>query len=465
MSTTISEQRRIAIIGDGLRLDVSASLSHTLAQALSVTGITIEPGRDVLLDRSGREIAPATPVGDLEDGMLVTVVDLTKRLLSASDAPARHHSARADHRSTWWLLATVSMLLAVGALAALLAGSALLDDATLLNGALHAWAPLALAAGALAAASLWIARSPAHGAGAAALVSTLSLAFAAGTLAIPDATAASHLAVTVGLLTAATLGAAMAVAAQDRTLRAIAATLSVLLLVYGGIWGAVLLLEWGVVAAGALTLGLVLPGVRFLPTSLLPVADGYLINYKHFMSSRWTVRGSIPHEPGAVLMEAIRPTVEIAAARLRTGTIALCVTAPLMAPLVLPGMYDEGLFVRIGSIGLVIATITALFLMPRHGSDPATAWVSRAAAAVVVIEAALVVGPRATDVVVTVLATGLLAIGVLAAILIVPVSKGTRSLAWSRVGDALESMSVAFALPFALLAANMIELVRGMMSG
>jgi hypothetical protein len=50
-------------------------------------------------------------------------------------------------------------------------------------------------------------------------------------------------------------------------------------------------------------------------------------------------------------------------------------------------------------------------------------------------------------------------------VLIVPLSKSTRSLAWSRVGDTLESLSVTLALPFALLAANVIELVREMMSG
>ncbi|WP_430868288.1 hypothetical protein [Demequina aurantiaca] len=459
MSTTTPEHRRIAFFGDDARLDVSAPTTQLVADALDAIGVSFESGRDVLLDRSGREVPPTTLIGDLADGSLLSIVDLGKAAATPPGLRAQATTTRADHRSTWWLLALSALLLAAGALGSLAAG------APLLAGAGRPWVALGLGLGALASAALWIVRSAPRGAGAAALVSTLTLAFAAGTLAVPDAVGATHLAVTIGLLSAAALGSVMAVAARDRVLRAIASTVSVLLVVYGSIWGMTLLLEWPMVAAAALTLGLVVPGIRFLPTVLLPVADGYAINYKHFMSSRWTVRGAIPQEPGAVMMEAIRPTVEVAAARLRTGTIALCLTAPIMALLVLPGFRDGGMMVRIGSIGVIAATVAALFLMPRHGTEPVIMWVSRGVAAVMVIEVAIAGAVSASTVSVTVLAVALLAVGIVAAALIVPLSKGARSLGWSRVGDKVESLSVALALPCALLAANVVELVRGMMSG
>jgi hypothetical protein len=291
------------------------------------------------------------------------------------------------------------------------------------------------------------------------------LAFAAGALAVPDATASVHLAVTVGLLSAALLGSAMAVTARERVPRAIATTLSMLMLIYAAVWGGTLLLEWGAASAAAITLGMVAPGIRFLPTTLLPLPDGHLLSYRHFMSSRWTVRGAVPGDPGAVTMAAIGPTVAIAAARLRTGTIALCVTAPLVAPLVINGMRGESTLVLVGGIGVLVATVAALALMPRHGTDASSAWVSRAAAALLVIEATIAGAGQASDTMVTVIAMALLVGGVLASALIVPMSRGIKSLAWSRLGDRVESLSVALALPFALLAANTIELVREMMSG
>ncbi|WP_061962977.1 hypothetical protein [Demequina aurantiaca] len=459
MNTTTSELRRLAVLGDGARLDLSAPVTHTVAEALEVAGLVITSGRDVLLDRSGQEIAASTSLVDLDDGMLLTIVDLSAT--SSEQSTRRDHSQvkRADFRSTWWLLAASSLLLAAGALAALAAGGPLLDDAT------RGWVSLGLALGAIATASAWIARAPSHGAGAASLVSTLSLAFAAGALAVPDAVASVQLAVTVGMLSAATLGAAMSVAARERTLRGVATMLSVMMAVYGSIWGATLLLEWPSASAAAITLGLAAPGMRFLPTTLLPLPDGYSINYKHFMSSRWTVRGAVPGEPGAVTMAAIAPAVAVAAARLRTGIVTLAVSAPIVAPWVIPGMQSEVLMVRVGSIGLIVTTVAALALMPRHGTDPTAAWASRLAAAAVVVEVAFAGVSHSSDALVTVLAVSLLVAGVLAAAMIVPVAKGSRSLAWSRVGDVFESLSVALALPFALLAADVVELVRGMMSG
>lgn len=459
MSATISEQRRVAVLCDGARLELSAPCAFTVYQALESVGVIVQPETQVLLDRSGREVPATSSVADLDDGALLTIVDLGLAVPTPGASRRTAGAQRADHGSAWWLLATVSILLAGGALAGLVAG------APLLAGTGYQWVVAGLTLGALATAALWIARAPADGSGAAVLVSTLALAFAAGTLSVPDAAASGHLAATVGLLCSATLGAAMAVAARDGVMRAVATTLSVVLLVYASVWGGTLLLEWGPIAAAALTLGLVAPGIRFLPTTLLPVADGYAINYKHFMSSRWTVRGAIPPDPGAVRMDAIRPTVRNAAARLRTGTVALALTAPLMTPFVLPGMFGESIAVRIGSIGVVLATVVALFLAPRHGSDPVTTWVSRGGAAIMVVGTGVVLASNASAAMLTVVAVVLLSCGILVAIMIVPLSRGMRSLAWSRVGDALESLSITLALPLALLAANVIELVREMMAG
>jgi len=56
-------------------------------------------------------------------------------------------------------------------------------------------------------------------------------------------------------------------------------------------------------------------------------------------------------------------------------------------------------------------------------------------------------------------------VGLAAVAVVIPVSKGAKSLVWSRVGDAFEWLAVALALPSALLYANALSLVRGMMAG
>jgi hypothetical protein len=79
----------------------------------------------------------------------------------------------------------------------------------------------------------------------------------------------------------------------------------------------------------------------------------------------------------------------------------------------------------------------------------------------VVIEFAL----NSTDVARSVLAAALMAAAMLAALLIVPVGRGASSLVWSRLGDTLEWLAVALALPMGLLAGDLVESVRTVMAG
>ncbi|WP_181373505.1 hypothetical protein, partial [Microbacterium sp. HMWF026] len=60
---------------------------------------------------------------------------------------------------------------------------------------------------------------------------------------------------------------------------------------------------------------------------------------------------------------------------------------------------------------------------------------------------------------------GLLLLGGLgAALLVVPVGRGLRSLGWSRTGDVFEALATALSLPAGLLAAGAIEIARAMMA-
>ena len=212
-------------------------------------------------------------------------------------------------------------------------------------------------------------------------------------------------------------------------------------------------------AAGAVPLAL-----RFLPSTLVNVPEGHHINYRHFMSNRWTVRGDVPESPDAIELGPVRDVVDASSARLVTGVVLLAVTAAVFLPLALAGPLPEGGFVSGGAIALVATLTISLLLSPRHYATPVLRWAPRAACAVVVLAAAVAITAMFGDAVVLVVAAGLLVTGIAAAVLLVPIGRGARSLAWSRLADFFEWMAVAFSLPAGLLAADVLNALRGMMS-
>jgi len=95
---------------------------------------------------------------------------------------------------------------------------------------------------------------------------------------------------------------------------------------------------------------------------------------------------------------------------------------------------------------------------------PVLRWVPRAACAVVVLVTAIGATVMFGQLVILVAAAAMLAIGVASAYILVPIARGARSLVWSRMADVFEWLAVALSLPAALLAADILNAVRGMMS-
>jgi hypothetical protein len=430
---------------------------------LATMGVAFDASRQALVLRSGREIDADSPVADLVDGSLLTVVDLTAPAGQSRAARSSSSASRTEHHAAWWLITTISALLAAAALGDLALETTLLGDSTRLPVA------AALAVGATVAAALWSSRvSLAAGAGFA-LAASSTLAFAAGVVAVPHVPGAAHLAVTCGLLSAVVLMAVLAVTASlseaQRAVRgAISAALTIFL-VLSAVWGGTLMMEWNTTTAAAISLGLVAPGIRWIPGLLLNLEDGYAINYEHFMSSRWSVRGAVPDDPGPVTMDVVKPHVVESLAKLTAGIVTLSALAVITAPLVAPGMHSPHLLVRIGSIGVLVATVIALFLGPRRYSSGTLRWVPRATATFVTLVMVVTFALDSSDTVRSALAAAMMVAAILAAVLIVPVGKGASSLVWSRLGDTFEALSVALALPMGLLAAGIVESMRMVMSG
>ena len=489
----VIERRRIVLAGEQARVDLALPLDESLAGLLaseSLIETLVGPstgsgtatgsgtgtgpgattgGRFVVLDPLGYEVDAATVGEDLVEGGLYTLVDLS----TPSTPPERKRRRgeepdRVDHGSRWLLLAVTALLLL-----AAVAGTTPAD----------AWMRLATAliaaAGAVTTAAVWARGS--GSAGTLALRGVLApgaLSFAAGALLIPGSLdAAAQLSVATGLLAAAVTTALIALLTPARRIRSAAGTVAILLVVFGAVWGFALLVHWGVADAAAISLGLIPLLLKALPSALVNLPEGAFIDYEHFMSSRWTVRGTIPEPVTEVRVESVRDVVDDSSARLAAGTLLLGAAAAVFAPFAVQRAWGEDPFVLSGGIALLACTVLALMLIPRHTTSHLLRWVPRAAAVAVLVvavaglTAGVVNGAALIPWVRTLGAGGLLigAAGLFAAAVIAvavtrPVSRGASSLVWSRVGDVVEAFAVALALPAALLYADVLTLLRGMMA-
>lgn len=453
MSVETVERRRIVLQTEDRRIDLSLPFDETLDDALITSGLSTAD-RFIVIGPGGFEVPGETECEDLVDGGLYALIDRTaiapQRRQVGSSTPTR-----ADHGTRWWLLAVSGLLLV--AMFAQGAGDPLLR---LLVG-------LLLVVGAIGGAIAWSRRDSGAGVrGILGVIAPVMLSFAAGALLIPGALESSaHLSTASGFLAAGITTAVIAVTARARPMRAAAGTATVLLVGLASVWGLTLLLRWGEAEAAAISLGLVPLGLRALPSSLVNLPEGYFIDYRHFMTSRWTVRGAIPESVGLLRPERITAVVDDSSARLIAGTVVLSVASILMTPIAFLRTWPDDPFVVSGGIALLVCLGLALLLTPRHTTSHILRWPPRIAAGVVFV----VAGVQAADALgggfQVIGAAVLFVVGLTAVAIVIPISRGASSLVWSRFGDAFEWLAVALALPAALLYADALSLVRGMMAG
>jgi hypothetical protein len=457
---TAPERRKIVVLSGDHRTDAAVPLDDTLRDALVALGYRLEPGRHAVLDRTGAETDLDLPGSELHDGALFSIVDLQAAGTSAAVAARSNVEVRDDKGALWWL---------IGTLAVVIAAVTLIDAATLGtlgNMAERVAAAFILGIGAIASAILWAVRGPRNQTSESiAMLAPLALAFAAGVVAIDPSLASSvHLSVVAGLFAAGVLATLLAATVEALRLRSAAGIAAVVFLGLGSVWGVTLLAGLDAWSAAAISAGAVPLSLRYLPSTLVNVPEGHHIDYKHFMTSRWTVRGVVPESPGRVEMASVREAVDASSARLVTGVVLFSVVAAMFLPLALARPVPENGFVLGGTIALVCTLAIALLLSARHYAMPVLRWIPRAACGVVVLVAAIGATLMFGQIVILVAAAALLVVGVAAAYILVPIARGARSLAWSRLADVFEWLAVALSLPAALLAADVLNTVRGMMS-
>lgn len=453
MEPVETAQRRRVVICDGpARHDIAAPVDTTVDAVLA--HVSIDAQHVSVRDRSGAEIDTDRLLRDFLDGEIFTIID------PSAPAAARRHagpgapSPSADHA-----------MVVLGVLALVLIALAPLTVRT--PAALSAVAGIVIAAGGVAAGVVWVRRAvrddamPSGG-----LFAPLALTMAAGLYVAPTlAWGSIHVAVICAAAAVAVLAAALAVIATGRAVAAALSAVAVLSAILAALWALALLLSLSVPAACALTIGMAPVVLRLLPSTALSAAPGMFIDFVRFQTLRWGAREREPEPAHAVAAAQARTMVAQSSARWQVGTTVMCIAVGVAAPSAFVPLGDADPLTFSGRIALAACAVIALALQSRRALHGVVRWMPRAAVAVIVACVAVSVCEMiGADVVGGVAAVALLAVAVVIAVVIVPVGRGARSLRWSRVADMLESLTVALALPAGLLAAGVVDLLRGMMA-
>ncbi len=462
MPTGVTERRRLAIV-DGARVhEIVVPAGTLLETALDGIGLRLQAGQQVLVERTGREVAIDQPAWRLDDGALLSVVDLRDRPQPSKRNATASGAALTTETVAWWILGAVGVLIS----ALVLGGTDSLPADLRIGGA------LGLGLAALIVGITWSVRTrddaadPAATAAStpAAALGPLALAFAAGAAAIPSSAHSVPLVVLTGLAAAAVLAAVIALVASSEQVRDSAGAAAVVLLILGAIWALALLLGMPAQGAAAITLGTAPVALRALPTMLLDVPPGMFIDYQRYQSTRWAVRERVPEPGEPVTLTGARRIAGQSTARLRTATVMIAGIAAISAPLALVSLQTADPLRFWGQLVLVATASLALLLGARRSSVRLLRWVPRAAAAVVVLSVVVAAILASGALGLSVAAAGLLVIGIATSAVLVAVGRGASSLFWSRLADRVEALCVVFALPAGLVAAGVIDLMRGVMA-
>ena len=449
VSSLRSQQRRIALHAAGRVHDLALPAEDALGQALIAMGL-LPRDQERVVDPGGRPIDLDTRASELREGGLYCIV--TPAGGFAAD-PRRAPDAEKAALLPWVLLALALLTLAVAVIggqessgprgttwAAVLIGCALLALVGWGRGeehARHVWVPLVVAGGA-----------------------SVAILGGMGATAAPLAAAA-------GFAIVATGGAFLGLIAAPLTTRAVGAPIAVIsgaiavLLFAGSILG--WSLDHCVVVAGAASC----VGLRALPYLLVKVDDGHHIDYGRFMIVRWTVRGRVPMYRPTVEAEAIRRRVQATEARLQTSMIYLSALAGIGMWAAALQLSSESRLERITAAVVIVLSALGMVLVSRKTTASILKRPLRVGAGAGLAGAAAIGTSQwaaMTGTTALLIAGAMLFAGVVTATIAPAIARGARSIGWSRLGDMLEAVAIAFVLPAAIVSVGTIDFLRGVFS-
>jgi len=439
-----TEQRHVA-----LRRDVR------LGDALRVALVPLDDPGTVVLDSSGTLLDPDVAVGEqVPDGAALHVVRPAPRPRRSRDVDPEVLARRPGPQAG--LLALAGTL----GLGLLLAG--MLGPAPDLPAGVATAVTLGLAVLALVVALTGrTARTTSTPASVAATVATPVLGAAAGVWAVlPGDDPQRRLALVVALVCAVVASGARAV--MTRRLRAgddEAVVVLGALTVVAATQAATLLLDLPAQAGAAVLVGLAPFVLRVAPRLALAIPDEQLVDVSQVARTAESVRAPRPRALGRVSQRLVARTVEGAERRVITATAAGCVAVVTLVPGVVAAATrsdDPADVPKWGAYALVGCVLLQFVLGPRTARDTTTRWLPRIAAGVLLLEVGLAVPVDSRETV----ALAALVLGALVAVVGTALARGWRSVVGSRLGDTVEGLAVVLALPAAVAASGLVEVLR-----
>lgn len=226
----------------------------------------------------------------------------------------------------------------------------------------------------------------------------------------------------------------------------------------------VFLFDLPAAVAAATMVALGVYGIQLMPNLVVHVPDRYLVQWRDYMTQRWTVRGAIPENARALSLSDVDKDMSRFLSRYDAG-VTMCGICALAGYVMLIRDIDgSSPLVRIGMIALSVALIVFLELKPRQSGRVFERMMMRFLGLAVLLMALMDMGTMVpavhkADMLWPMLACVIVGLAMVVAIL--AQHGGFYSLLLSRIGDGLCVLSVLVLLPSAFFAAGGFELLRG----
>ena len=224
------------------------------------------------------------------------------------------------------------------------------------------------------------------------------------------------------------------------------------------------LLEWPGFAVAAVVAGLAPMVVRMLPSLGLDVPDEQLVDTERLSTTIWSVREPTHRRRRRIRVPELAHRFREARDVVAAGTLWGAALAPLALAVLLatPGRTSVS---RWGAVALCALTVMGLGYQSRAVRDRLPRFALLGAAAVVLAEGLYAVGQVAGPAAALGVVAALLVTAVLALAGSLAFTRGWSSPRLSRLADLLEGLSVVCCLPAALVAGDVLEILRRTTSG
>ncbi len=204
--------------------------------------------------------------------------------------------------------------------------------------------------------------------------------------------------------------------------------------------------------------------LQMLPNIVMHVPDRYLVEWRTYMTRRWTVRGDIPEKARVLTQADVHDDMQTFLTRYSTGfMICMLLILPAYAIVADSCAFDQT-YDRIGFLTLSAALFLFLTLKPRQSGRPFERYLMRLGGVVVLLiwcmHMPYAMPGRGQTLPLACMLTA--ALGLTMAFGMLAQHGGFHSLVLSRIGDALCFASMMFLPTATFFAVGALEFIRGL---